>query len=128
MLLWISENSQFFIQTQKTLFWKYGVAHLTTDHFRLGVSSKVSLRCHTQLEGVVLCEYHLWLNYVYDYNTFSSIYLLSTQTTFFTTLVNWHDGHKLAFTVHEKFFFYLIVTKYQLVTRCGCNIATEAFV
>ena len=64
----------------------------------------------------------------YGYNTFSSIFLLLSQSKFFGALVKCYDVHSLAFTVHRTLFFYLTVTECQLVTRCGCNLSIMAFV
>ena len=37
--------------------------HLTTDHFKLGVSLETLLKCHVQFESIALLEHLLCFNY-----------------------------------------------------------------
>ena len=38
--------------------------HLTTDHFKLGVSLETLLKCHVQFESIALLEHLLFFNYI----------------------------------------------------------------
>ena len=95
---------------------KQGVVYHTTDHFRLGFSSKFFFGDFKVSSPVnVLCGRMTFLGYI----TYSFIFFLPTQSFFFTALVIQNDSHKLRllFDIHHSWDILFLLDRYIISVR-----------